>query len=39
MTQIAKMQKTQMSDFVQNHKKMEMVIFAFCVMTFEPIRI
>ena len=39
MTQNAKMQKTQMFDFVQNHKKMEMEIFAFCVITFEPIKI
>ena len=34
-----KMQKTQMSVFVQNCKKTEMEIFAFCVITFEPIRI
>ena len=39
MTQNAKMQKTQMFDFVQNHKKTEMEIFVFCVITFEPIRI
>ena len=39
MTQNAKMQKTQMFDFVQNHKKMEMEILVFCVITFEPIKI
>ena len=38
MTQNAKMQKTQMSVFVQNRKKPEMEIFAFCVITFEPIQ-
>ena len=38
MTQKAKMQKMQMFDFVQNHKKTEMEIFAFCVHTFEPMR-
>ena len=39
MTQNAKMQKTQMRVFVQNHKKTEMEIFAFCVITFEPIKV
>ena len=39
MAQNAKMQKTQMFDFVQNHKKMEMEIFAFCVITFEKIEV
>ena len=39
MTQIAKMKEMQMFDFVQNHKKTEMEIFVFCVITFEPIRI
>ena len=39
MTQNAKTQKTQMSVFVQNRKKKEMEIFAFCVITFEPIKI
>ena len=39
MTQNPKVQKTQMFDFVQNHKKPEIEIFAFCVVTFEPIRI
>ena len=39
MTQNAKMQKTQLFDFVQNHNKREMEIFVFCVITFEPIRI
>ena len=39
MTQNAKMQKTQMFDFVQNYKKTEMEIFAFWVIIFEPIRI
>ena len=34
MTQNAKTQKTQMSFFVQNRKKTEMEIFAFCVLTF-----
>jgi hypothetical protein len=37
MTQKAKTQKTQMSVFVQNRKNSEMEIFAFCVITFEPI--
>ena len=41
MTKNTKMQKTQkmqMSVFVQNRKKKgEMEIFAFCVITFEPI--
>ena len=39
MTQKAKTQKTQMCVFVQNRKKTEMEIFAFCVITFEKIRI
>ena len=39
MTQIAKMQEMQMFDFVQNHKKTEMEIFVFCVITFEPVTI
>ena len=39
MTQNAKTQKTQMSVFVQNCKKSEMEIFAFYVITFEPIKI
>ena len=33
-----KMQKTQKSVFVVNHKKTKMEIFAFCVTIFEPIR-
>ena len=37
MTQKAKKEKKQMSVFVQNLKKTEMEIFAFCVITFEPI--
>ena len=37
MTQNAKMQKTQMSVFVQNRQKTEMEIFVFCVITFQPI--
>ena len=37
MTQNAKAQKTEMGVFVQNLKKTEMEIFAFCVITFEPI--
>ena len=37
MTQNKEMQKTQISVFVQNRKKMEMEIFAFCVITFEEI--
>ena len=39
MTQNKKMQKTQMSVFVQNHQRTEMEIFVFCVITFEPIKI
>ena len=39
MTQNAKMQEMQKIVFVQNHQKSEMEIFAFCVITFEPIRI
>ena len=39
MTQNAKMQKTQVSVFVQNHQKTEMEIFVFCVITIEPIKI
>ena len=38
-TKTQKMQKTKMSVFVQNHKKKEMEIFDFCVITFEPITI
>ena len=37
MIQNTKMQLTQMSVFVQNHKKMKMEIFAFCAIDFEPI--
>ena len=39
MTQNKKIQKTQMSVFVQNHQKTEMEIFVFCVTTFEKIKI
>ena len=39
MSQNAKMQKTQMCVFVQNRKKMEMEIYVFCVVRFEPIKI
>ena len=39
MTQNAKMQEMQMSVLVQNRQKLEMEIFALCVITFEPIRI
>ena len=39
MTQNAKTQKTQMSLFLQNHKKTDMEKFAFCVITFEQIKI
>ena len=39
MTQTAKMQEMQMFEFIPNHKKIEMEIFVFCVITFEPIRI
>ena len=39
MTQNAKMQKTQMSVFLQNRQKTEMEIFVFCVITFEPNKI
>ena len=35
MTQNAKMQKTQMSLFLQNHKKTKIERFAFGVTTFE----
>ena len=35
MAQNAKMQKIQMFDFVQNHKKPEIEIFVFCVLTFK----
>ena len=34
-----KLKKTQMSFFLQNHKKTEIEIFAFCFLTFEPIKI
>ena len=48
MTEIKKHVKTQnntkitkniiqMRSFLQNHKNQEMEIFAFCVITFEPI--
>ena len=30
---------TQIRSFLQNRKKNEMEIFAFCVITFEPIKI
>ena len=36
-TKTQKTQKMQTSVFVQNHKKEEMEIFAFCVITFQPI--
>ena len=36
-TNMQKLQKMQTSVFVQNHKKKEMEIFAFCVINFEPI--
>ena len=39
MTQNEKMQEMQMSVFVQNRKKQEIEILAFCVITFEPIKI
>ena len=39
MTQNAKMQKTQMSVFVQNCKKPKMEIFAFCVIPFVLIKV
>ena len=39
MTQNTKMQEMQMFEFIPNHKKIEMEIFVFCVVTFEPIRI
>ena len=39
MTQNAKTQKTQKSLFLQNCKKTEMEIFAFCTIAFEPIEI
>ena len=39
MTQNAKMQKMQMSIFVQNRKKTRNKIYIFCVITFEPIKI
>ena len=39
MTLNAKTQKMQMSVFVQNCKKSQMEICAFCVITFEPIEI
>ena len=39
MAQNVKTQKLQMSVFVPNCKKLEMEIFAFCDITFEPIRI
>ena len=39
MTQNAKMQKMQISVFVQNRQKTEKEIFVLCVITFEPIKI
>ena len=39
MTQNAKMQKTQMSVFLQNRQKTEMEIFVFCVIPFKLIKI
>ena len=36
-TKTQKKQKMQMSVFVKNGKKKEMKIFAYCVLTFEPI--
>ena len=39
MTQEAKTKKNKCVFFVQNHKKMEMEIFTFCVITFELIRV
>ena len=38
MTQNAKTQILQMCVFEQNRKKTEMEIFAFCVISFEPIK-
>ena len=38
-TKTQKMQKTKTSVFVQNRKKKEMEIFAFCVITFDQIKI
>ena len=36
----AKMQKTQqLQKTLHKYKKMEMEIFAFCVLTFEPIKV
>ena len=34
-----KMQKMQITFFLQNHKKIEIEAFAFCVITFESINI
>ena len=34
-----KRKKKQISFFLQNHKNPEMEMFAFCVITFEPIKI
>ena len=39
MTQNEKMQKTQLSVFVQNCQKTDMELFVFCIITFEPIKI
>ena len=36
-TKTQKMQKTETSVFVQNRKKKEMEIFAFCIINFQPI--
>ena len=47
MTQMRKTRKmqgmqkniAQMTSFLQNRKKLELEIFVFCVITFEPINI
>jgi hypothetical protein len=36
-TKTQKMQRMKTSVFVENRRKKEMEIFAFCVKTFEPI--
>ena len=38
-TKTQKTKKMQMTVFVQNGKKKEMEIFAFCVIIFDPIKI
>ena len=38
-TKTQKMQRMKTSVFVQNRKKKEMKIFAFCVITFDQIKI